>query len=312
MRVGQHFSFIVGFVGIFLLSSQSFGEVVGENAKSPDDNASMGYGDALVYGLVEGVTEFLPISSTGHLLLAEQWIGERPEHFTIFIQSGAVLAVLAVFRERVGELIGNWREKEPQEYLKKLGFSFVLTGMGGLALKNKGWELANESTPIAWALLIGGAMFIAFELHYRKTKKKSEEKISFPSITWTIAIAFGLAQLIAMIFPGASRSGITILIGLILGMHRREAVEFSFLLGVPTLLAAGGYELASALKEDAAAVQAKWQMLLLGTLVSAVTAFLAVKWLLGYLQKNSFMAFGWYRIGIGIAVLVLGERIVGG
>ena len=115
-----------------------------------------------------------------------------------------------------------------------------------------------------------------------------------------------------MVFPGTSRSGTTILIGLILGMHRREAVEFSFLLGVPTLLAAGGYELASALKEDATAVQAEWQMLLLGTLVSAVTAFLAVKWLLGYLQKNSFMVFGWYRIAIGIAVLALGGRIAAG
>ena len=266
----------------------------------------------ILLGVIEGITEFLPISSTGHLLLAENWIGAQPEYFTIFIQSGAVLAVIAVFRERVGELIGNWREKVPQEYLKKLAFSFVLTGIGGLALKKMGWELANESTPIAWALLIGGAMFIAFELHHRKTKKKSDENIPFPSITWTIAIAFGLAQLIAMIFPGASRSGTTILIGLFLGMPRREAVEFSFLLGVPTLLAAGGYELASALKEDAAAVQAKWQMLLLGTLVSAATAFLAVKWLLDYLQKNSFMAFGWYRIGIGIAVLVLGGRIAGG
>ena len=155
-------------------------------------------------------------------------------------------------------------------------------------------------------------MFIAFELHRRKSKKKSDEEIKILSITWAVAIAFGLAQLIAMVFPGASRSGTTILIGLILGMERREAVEFSFLLGVPTLLAAGGYELASALKEDAAAVQDEWQMLFLGTIVSAVTAFLAVKWLLGYLQKNSFMVFGWYRIGIGIAVLALGGKIAVG
>ena len=266
----------------------------------------------ILLGVIEGITEFLPVSSTGHLLLAEQWIGEQPEHFTIFIQSGAVLAVLAVFRERVGELMEKWREEETQDYLKKLGFSFVLTGFGGLALKKMGWELPNESTPIAWALLIGGAMFVAFELHHRKKTTKTETKKTLPDITWTIAIAFGVAQLIAMVFPGASRSGTTILIGLILGMHRREAVEFSFLLGVPTLLAAGGYELASALKEDAAAVQAEWQMLLLGTLVSGVTAFLAVKWLLGYLQKNSFMVFGWYRIGIGIAVLALGGRIAVG
>ena len=273
----------------------------------------------ILLGVIEGITEFLPISSTGHLLLWREWIplpkGWSPEFFktfVIFIQSGAVLAVITVFRERVGELIGNWREKEPQEYLKKLGISFVLTGIGGLALKKMGWELPNESTPIAWALLIGGALFIAFESLHKKIEKQEDENLNIPRITWTIAIAFGVGQLIAMIFPGASRSGTTILIGLILGMHRREAVEFSFLLGVPTLLAAGGYELTSALKEDPTAVQAEWQMLLLGTLVSAVTAFLAVKWLLGYLQKYSFMAFGWYRIAIGIAVLALGGRIAVG
>ena len=93
----------------------------------------------ILLGVIEGITEFLPVSSTGHLLLAEQWIGEQPEHFTIFIQSGAVLAVLAVFHERVGELIEKRREKETQDYLKKLGFSFVLTGFGGLALKKVGW-----------------------------------------------------------------------------------------------------------------------------------------------------------------------------
>ncbi|MDP7010243.1 MAG: undecaprenyl-diphosphate phosphatase [Verrucomicrobiota bacterium] len=262
----------------------------------------------ILLGVIEGITEFLPISSTGHLLLAEKWMGERPEFFTIFIQTGAVLAVITVFRERIGGLIGKWKEKEPQEYLQKLGISFVITGIGGLALKQSGWELPNESTPIAWAMLIGGALFIAVELQQKKGEKAEEEKSKKEEITWIIAIAFGMAQLIAMVFPGASRSGTTILIGLVLGMKRREAVEFSFLLGVPTLLAAGGYELVSALKEDGATVQAEGKMLLLGTLVSAGTAFLAVKWLLGYLQRNSFTAFGWYRIAIGIAVLVLGGR----
>ena len=131
----------------------------------------------ILLGVIEGITEFLPISSTGHLLLAEKWIGERPEHFTIFIQSGAVLAVLAVFRERVGELMEKWREEETQDYLKKLGFSFVLTGIGGLALKEIGWELPDESTSIAWALLIGGVLFIAFESLHKKTEKQEEEKL---------------------------------------------------------------------------------------------------------------------------------------
>ncbi len=257
----------------------------------------------ILLGVVEGITEFLPVSSTGHLLLAEQWLGARPDHFTICIQSGAVLAVIAVFRQRVRMLWEKRSERATQDYLKKLGFSFVLTGIGGLALKAAGWELPNHSAPIGWALLIGGLLFIAYELNAPKQETEAAEQSDTQNLTWIIAIAFGLAQLVAMVFPGASRSGTTILIGLILGMARRDAVEFSFLLGVPTLLAAGGYELASALKENSGAVISEWDSLLLGTVASAVTAFLAVNWLLGYLQQNSFMAFGWYRFALGLLIL---------
>ena len=163
--------------------------------------------------------------------------------------------------------------------------------------------MPNESAPIGWALLIGGLFFIAYELRQPKKEQSAAKENKPLSITWKIAIAFGLAQLVAMVFPGASRSGATILIGLILGMARRDAVEFSFLLGVPTLLAAGGYELASALKENPNAVISEWDTLLLGTVASAVTAFIVVNWLLGYLQRNTFLAFGWYRFGAGLLVL---------
>ena len=112
-----------------------------------------------------------------------------------------------------------------------------------------------------------------------------------------------MAQLVAMVFPGASRSGATIFVGLILGMARRDAVEFSFLLGVPTLLAAGGYEIASALKENTNAVISELDSLLIGTAASAATAFIVVNWLLGYLQRNTFLVFGWYRFGVGLLVL---------
>ena len=274
--------------------------------------------EVILLGIIEGITEFLPISSTGHLLLAEKWQGSQPEYFTVFIQSGAVLAVLAVFRDRVRELLQNWRQTEPGEagdYLKKLCFSFVLTSIGGLTMKALGWELPDETAPIAWALVIGGVMFIAFEMHQRKKRETDSETIEAEEalqITWTLAAAFAAAQLVAMAFPGASRSGATILIGVLLGMSRRGAVEFSFLLGVPTLLAAGGYQLASALNDDAAAVGANAGMLALGTVVSAVTAFLAVRWLLGYLERNTFMVFGWYRIAIGIAVLLLGGKAMAG
>ena len=259
----------------------------------------------ILLGLIEGITEFLPISSTGHLLLAEQWLGKRSEHFTVFIQSGAVLAVLAVFKERVRELATGWNQPNTRDYLVKMGVSFVITAVGGLSLKAAGWELPDNATPIAWALLVGGVLFIVIERqHALKETKPSTEALSLPQITWTLAVAFGMAQLVAMVFPGASRSGTTILIGLCLGMVRREAVEYSFLLGVPTLMSAGAYQLASALKDDPAAVRDEAPMLVLGTVASAITAFIAVKWLLSYLQRNNFVAFGWYRIVLGAVILL--------
>ena len=258
----------------------------------------------ILLGLIEGITEFLPVSSTGHLLLAEQWLGKRSEQFTVFIQSGAVLAVLAVFKQRVRELATEWKKPKTSDYLVKMGVSFVITAIGGLSLKAAGWELPDKATPIAWALLVGGMFFIVIERQQElKETKASNEAISLPRITWTVAVAFGLAQLLAMVFPGASRSGTTILIGLCLGMMRRDAVEYSFLLGVPTLLSAGAYQLASAIKHNPTAVRDEVPMLLLGTVVSAVTAFAAVKWMLTYLQRNNFVAFGWYRIVLGTVIL---------
>lgn len=266
----------------------------------------------ILLGLFEGITEFLPISSTGHLLLAEQWLPETPfkdagarERFMVFIQSGAVLAVIAVFKERVRELVTQWRQPEVRDYLIKMATAFVITATGGLALKAAGWELENKPEPIAWALLLGGVLFIIIERRNGKPETEEKENASVATITWTIAVAFGLAQLVAMVFPGASRSGTTILIGLLLGMMRRDAVEFAFLLGVPTLLSAGGYQLVSAMREAPGAIQTEAPMLALGTVISAVTAFAAVKWLMGYLQSNTFVAFGWYRIALGAIILVI-------
>ncbi|MBI62320.1 MAG: undecaprenyl-diphosphate phosphatase [Verrucomicrobiales bacterium] len=269
----------------------------------------------IILGIIEGITEFLPISSTGHLLLVEQWLPETMfeddgarERFMVFIQSGAVLAVIAVFKERVRELITQWRQTEVRDYLIKMIVTFLITAVGGLALKAAGWELPNNSVPIAWALLIGGVLFIVIEQRNVKTKNAEKENGSLATISWTIAVAFGLAQLVAMVFPGASRSGTTILIGMALGMRRGEAVEYSFLLGVPTLLAAGIYQLMAAISEDGSALVAEASRLTLGTVVSAITAFAAVKWLLSYLQKNTFIVFGWYRIGLGILILLIAAK----
>ncbi len=263
-------------------------------------------------GIVEGITEFLPVSSTGHLILCEGFLpdplkdeGAR-EVFLITIQSGAVLAVVAVFMDRLREMGETWSEPDTRDYLKKLTFAFVFTGFMGLLMEKAiegsgGSLLKDDPLPVAWALLIGGILFIAIE-HWLKNKGRKESgEDEATQITWTIALAFGVAQLVAAFFPGASRSGTTILVGLLLGMRRPLAVEFSFLLGVPTLLAAGGYKMTQA---TPGILSEMWVQLLLGTVVSAVTAFLAVRWLLQYVQTHTFVAFGWYRIVVGGAILV--------
>jgi len=258
----------------------------------------------IILGIVEGITEFLPISSTGHLIIFEKLFHELPsrlqsEAFLVGIQGGAVLAVIVVFKERLREMMVKRKDPETREYVKKLVFAFVFTGIFGLALKKMGWELPENVAPIAWALVAGGVMFLFVEKKL-KTKINSYNSPNGNQITWTIALAFGVAQLVAAVFPGASRSGTTIIAGLLLGMKRSAAVEFSFLLGVPTLLAASSLEIATA---DGKALAGMWKELLLGITVSAITAFISVKWLLRYVQTHTFESFGWYRIVIGGLIL---------
>lgn len=250
----------------------------------------------IILGIIEGLTEFLPVSSTGHLLIAEHWLGNRSELFNVVIQTGAVVAVLAVFAGRAKALAFGWRDPANRDYLAKLSAAFLLTAIGGLAMKKLGLKLPKEVAPIAWATLIGGILFVAVKAWLRKRKPTE-------AVTWTIAIAVGLAQLVAVAFPGASRSGTTILIALILGLSRSSAAEFSFLLGIPTLLAAGAKETLDAMKGHDA--HEPWSHILLGTVVAAATAFVVVKWLLGYVRNHTFTPFGWYRIAIGLAILIL-------
>lgn len=250
----------------------------------------------VLLGLIEGITEFLPVSSTGHLLLAEHWLGERSQLFNVVIQAGAVLAVLAVFRTRVEQLLGHWRKPENRDYLAKLAIAFLLTAAGGLIMKKLHFQLPKKVAPIAWATLIGGVLFLLVESMI-KGRRGSDR------ITWPIAVAVAGGQLLAIGFPGSSRSGTTILLALILGLSRSAAAEFSFLLGIPTLLAAAAKETLDAVKDHTA--HESWFLLLLGTGVSAVAAFAVVNWLLGYVRNNDFRPFGWYRIVLGTAILLL-------
>lgn len=251
----------------------------------------------VILGVIEGITEFLPISSTGHLVVAEHWLKPHTELFNVVIQCGAVLAVLLVFTQRLKQLSLGWREPATRDYLGKLAAAFLLTAIGGLLLRKLGLKLSDNATVVATTTLLGGVLILAVE-RWLRGRQLSDE------ITWPIAIAVGAAQLVAAAFPGTSRSGATILVALAFGLARPQATEFSFLLGIPTLLAAGGYEIFSAWRHDEIGKE-NWSMVLLGAIVAAVTAFVAVKWLLRYVQSHTFVAFGWYRIALAIAILLL-------
>jgi undecaprenyl-diphosphatase len=253
----------------------------------------------ILLGIIEGITEFLPVSSTGHLLLAGRWLPPQTDLFTIVIQSGAVIAVLPLFPERLKQFLFRWREPVTLDYLLKIGVAFAITGAGGMILdSNEGFKLQDEPIPIAVALIVGGILFLGVERWLRGKTLRNE-------ITWAVVLAVGLGQLIAAVFPGTSRSGATILLALLLGLNRPLATEFSFLVGIPTMLAAGGLKIFKALRHSQDVPPENWSMVALGTIASAVVSFIVVKWLLRYVQTHTFTAFGWYRIVFGTVVLLL-------
>ncbi len=251
----------------------------------------------VILGVIEGTTEFLPVSSTGHLLLVENahWLPQQSDLFNVVIQSGAALAVLLAFATRIRDLVLRLDDPASRSYLLKLSTAFVITGVGGLALKRAGFTLPKEIAPVAWATLVGGIVILLIEWALRG-------KRLHPDITWAMAVAVGLAQLLAAVFPGTSRSAATILVALALGLTRPAATEFSFLVGIPTLLAAGALETYQAVKHLPPGAT-DWSLVALGFLVSAVTAFLVVRWLLRWVQTHSFAAFGWYRVALGCLML---------
>ena len=243
---------------------------------------------AAFLGIIEGVTEFLPVSSTGHLLIAERLMGRHySDLFNTVIQSGAVLAVLVVFAARVRDLLSRWKQPAQMDYLLKLAVAFLITAIGGLALKKAGLKLPKTLAPVAWATLVGGVAFVALERWLKNRPGRDY-------VTWTVALAVAGGQLIAAVFPGASRSGTTILLALAFGLSRTSATEFSFLLGIPTLLAAGAKESLDAFQDHSP--HEPFALIAFAGVVAAVTAFVVVKWLLGYVRSHDFTAFGWYRI----------------
>ena len=255
---------------------------------------------ALILGIVEGITEFLPVSSTGHLLIAEKFLhSHQSDLFNVVIQCGAVIAVLPLFPQRLYKFVFELGQKETQDYLLKILVAFAITGAGGLVIDHFKIKLPEELPPVAWALLIGGIGFLAAEFYVRGHKPSEQ-------ITWAVVLAVGFGQLIAAVFPGASRSGTTIILSLLLGLSRPAATEFSFLVGIPTMMAAGGWKIFKTLHHpDPLAPHENWSLVLLASVVAAVVSFIAVKWLLRYVQTHTFNAFGWYRIALAIGIFLM-------
>ncbi|WP_457681479.1 undecaprenyl-diphosphate phosphatase [Thermovibrio sp.] len=248
--------------------------------------------DSVILGIVEGITEFLPISSTGHMILVSQLLGLKQtvfeKTFEIAIQLGAILAVVFLYREKLSRSLELW---------KKLIAAFIPTGILGLLLHKFVEELFSPKV-VSVMLIVGGIAFILVELFYKEKEHHVEkpEKISYKT-----AVGIGLFQSLAMI-PGTSRSGATIIGGMLLGMKRVAATEFSFLLAIPTMLAATGFEL---FKNYSSLNGENLTLLGVGFITALISAFFAVKWLLSFIKTHTFIPFGVYRIIVGILFLFL-------
>ncbi len=242
---------------------------------------------ALILGIVEGITEFLPVSSTAHLILATHVLRltetEFVKSFQIIIQLGAILSVVVLY----------WRKFLDIEILKKLVVAFIPTGIIGLTVyKALKTYLLGNMTVVLCSLLIGGILLIVFE----SFTQHSDEDVDLAHVTYKRALLIGLFQSIAII-PGVSRSAATIVGGSLIGVPKKTIVEFSFMLAVPTMLAATALELL----KNHSALSENWGALGVGFIVSFVTAIAAIKSFLGYITRHNFAVFGWYRVVLAVA-----------
>jgi undecaprenyl-diphosphatase len=254
---------------------------------------------AVVLGLVEGATEFIPVSSTGHLIVVSDWLGflgERAKTFDIFIQLGAILAIVWLYRARLGRTIVAARhEPLSRRFLWNLFIAFLPAAVVGFLAHS--WIKARLFNPVvvAVALVVGGILILLIE-RWAPAPRVSDVTEVPPRTAWGI----GLAQVLSLI-PGTSRSGATIMGGYALGLSRTAATEFSFFLAIPVMLAATAYDL---LKSWSTLVPADAPVFAVGFIVSFVSALVVVRAFLSYVSHHSFRAFAWYRIAFGIVVLL--------
>jgi undecaprenyl-diphosphatase len=254
---------------------------------------------ALVMGVVEGLTEFLPISSTGHLILAGELLrfsDEKAKVFEIVIQTGAMLAIVWEYRMKFWRVLaGLPSDRAAQRFALNLLIAFLPAAVLGLAFHNAIKAYLFHAVPVALAFIIGGLIILWVERALRPRVRID----SVDAMTWGDALKVGIAQAFALV-PGTSRSGATIIGGMLFGLSRRAATEFSFFLAVPTLVAAGVYDF---WRSRALFSSADLGVFAVGSVAAFVSAFLCVRWLLRYIASHDFTPFAWYRIAFGVVVL---------
>ncbi|MHC5028721.1 MAG: undecaprenyl-diphosphate phosphatase [Planctomycetota bacterium] len=268
----------------------------------------MNWWQAVILGLVEGITEYLPISSTGHLILAQSFLGlngdgekSAVDAYLIVIQGGAILAVLGLYRVRVLSMIKGLLGRDPdgRRLLVNLIVAFLPAAVLGVLLDDLIEAHLFSPVPVLAALAGGGVLMIVL--------RPRPKEVELTDLAWRAALIIGLMQCVAM-WPGTSRSMMTIVGGMLIGLRPRQAAEFSFLLGLPTLGGACVYKLAGNLNGDGATMFEVLGLmpLVIGFAVATVSAALAVKWLVEYLNRHGLAVFGWYRIALAA---VLGALI---
>ena len=257
---------------------------------------------ALVLGVVEGLTEFLPISSTGHLIVAGSllgYTGDEAKMFEIVIQAGAILAVCWEFRRRLMEVAVNLgREPRARRFVANLVIAFVPAAILGLLFEHAIKARLFAPVPVACAFIAGA--LVIFWVERRDARRAAPPRMdSVDAIRWHDALKIGFAQAFALI-PGTSRSGATIIGGMLFGLSREAATRFSFFLAIPTLLAACAYDF---LKNRALFSTQDLQGLSIGFVAAFISAFLCVRWLIRYVSRHDFVPFAWYRIAFGLLIL---------
>ena len=255
---------------------------------------------AAVLGLVEGATEFIPVSSTGHLILFQDWLdftGKKENAFIIFIQLGAILAVVWMYRAKIVHVLRTWRDPVSRRLMLNIIIATLPAVIVGLPTED--WIEAHlfKPFPVALALVVGGVAILLIERAFRKPTVENVDDIPVSK-----AIGVGLFQVLAMLWPGLSRSGATIMGGLSLGLSRTAATEFSFFMAIPAMLGASIIKMGDIMD---VATTADIPVFAVGFVVAFISALLVIRWLLAYVSRNQFTGFAWYRIVVGLILVAL-------